>query len=621
MTGKLVVLRGQRPGTEFHLLNNRAVIGRAEHADIVVHDRAVSRQHFEIIKDGQGFTLRDLRSGNGTYLNGQRIASAQLISGDRVKVGSHELNFLQISGVQHDPNTRQIQYLAEPSASAPPVQQQSAPAPTPATVPQPQPGVRVNVPAGHGAAPMPAPVYSAPNVKRRSSPLAIIGILAFAAVALALAVVIGVQLYKRHSSAEPTAAEIASTHIQEANTALAAHDFTLAREKFNAALQADPNSQEAADGLGQASTEARMNSLLAQAEEDVAEKQYASALVTLRSVRDGSQLFAETAEERIRTLVDEIVVEGRSSVDEGDISRAENLVGLALESSAAHPSANALQTEITELRARERAQLAAIPPDPVEAVAENSQTAAVVPDPVEAEPDDSAERRRRRRERQAAQEAADNAASAQNDDPPEQTTTVRRSSSDDESDSDPFARGWRYYDSGRFDSAVSFFERQASRLDGDQAEQAASHAERIGEFTDVYAAGNASYDAEEFDLAVHDLRRAYSLDRRLNSHYRDEIRGKLAESHFQLADQEYDRDRYKEAGENARIALRYDEDHSDTRRLVRQLEDHANEMYIDAASYQESNPARARQICRDILAMLPESSDIRGRAEELLNNL
>ena len=582
----------------------------------------IKKTQFEIIKDGQGFTLRDLRSGNGTYLNGKRIASAQLISGDRVKVGSHELNFLQISGVQHDPSTRQIQHLAEPPAAAQPAQQQAAPAPIPATVPQPPPtGVRVNVPPSQGAAPMPAPVYNAPHAKKRSSPLAIIGILAFAAIALALAVVIGVQLYKRHSSAEPTAADIADTHIEEANKALAARDFTLAREEFNAALQADPNSQAAADGLGQASTEERMSSLLAQAEEDATQKQYASALVKLRSVRDGSQLFAEAAEERIRTLVDEIVVEGRSSVDEGDISRAENLVGLALESSADHPSANALQTEITELRARERAQQQAVvtPPDPVVPVVEEETQAAVEPERTQAEEEERAERRRRRRERQAAEQAAEEAASAQNDSPPEQTTSARRSS--DEDDSDPFERGWRYYDSGRFDSAVSYFERQASRLDGDQAEQATNHAERIGEFSDVYAAGNGSYEAREYDLAVHDLRRAYSLDRRLNSHYRDEIRIKLAESHYQLADQEYDRDRYKEAGENARIALRYDEDHSDTRRLVRRLEDHANEMYIDAASYQESNPARARQICRDILAMLPESSDIRGRAEELLNNL
>jgi len=95
----------------------------------------------------------------------------------------------------------------------------------------------------------------------------------------------------------------------------------------------------------------------------------------------------------------------------------------------------------------------------------------------------------------------------------------------------------------------------------------------------------------------------------------------LAEAHYQLAQGEYDRSRYKQSGEYAVIALGYDSGHSDTRRLVRALEDHANEMYIQAASYRESNPARARQICREIRDMLPESSDVRQRAEDLLEQL
>ena len=119
MTGKLVVLRGERPGTEYNLMKQRMVVGRAEHADIVIADRAASRQHFEIVSDPAGFVLRDLSSGNGTYLNEQKVREAELVSGDRIKVGLHELNFLQLSGTPRNALERRVVY-AEVSPAPPP---------------------------------------------------------------------------------------------------------------------------------------------------------------------------------------------------------------------------------------------------------------------------------------------------------------------------------------------------------------------------------------------------------------------------------------------------------------------------------------------------------------------
>ncbi len=61
-------------------------LGRAADNDIVLHDSKVSRNHAELEWNGTGFTLRDLSSANGTFVNGQRLVNATrlLHDGDEI---------------------------------------------------------------------------------------------------------------------------------------------------------------------------------------------------------------------------------------------------------------------------------------------------------------------------------------------------------------------------------------------------------------------------------------------------------------------------------------------------------------------------------------------------------
>lgn len=63
------------------------LLGRAAENDIVVLDPKVSRTHAELAWNGTGFTLRDLDSANGTYVNDQRLpATARLLrDGDELR--------------------------------------------------------------------------------------------------------------------------------------------------------------------------------------------------------------------------------------------------------------------------------------------------------------------------------------------------------------------------------------------------------------------------------------------------------------------------------------------------------------------------------------------------------
>ena len=67
-------------------------IGRATGADFIVDAPLVSRVHCRLtaLPDGE-LDVRDLDSTNGTFINGQRIESGRMGSGDRLRVGRVEL--------------------------------------------------------------------------------------------------------------------------------------------------------------------------------------------------------------------------------------------------------------------------------------------------------------------------------------------------------------------------------------------------------------------------------------------------------------------------------------------------------------------------------------------------
>jgi pSer/pThr/pTyr-binding forkhead associated (FHA) protein len=67
-------------------------IGRSTGADFIVDAALVSRVHCRLSALPTGeLEVRDLDSTNGTFVNGARVATARLSSGDRLKVGRVEL--------------------------------------------------------------------------------------------------------------------------------------------------------------------------------------------------------------------------------------------------------------------------------------------------------------------------------------------------------------------------------------------------------------------------------------------------------------------------------------------------------------------------------------------------
>ena len=95
--GPALVVRagGGMAGQTFQPEAGRTLIGRSPECEIFLDDVTVSRRHAELERVGDVFTIRDLGSLNGTYVNRRRIESAVLENDDEVQIGKYRLTFLR----------------------------------------------------------------------------------------------------------------------------------------------------------------------------------------------------------------------------------------------------------------------------------------------------------------------------------------------------------------------------------------------------------------------------------------------------------------------------------------------------------------------------------------------
>jgi len=95
----LFVIQGPNRGTRFELDGTSVVgIGRESGNAVQLQDSEVSRRHAEIRPSGGGFVVADLKSSNGTFVNGRRVERGELTAGDQIQVGRSLLVYALESG-------------------------------------------------------------------------------------------------------------------------------------------------------------------------------------------------------------------------------------------------------------------------------------------------------------------------------------------------------------------------------------------------------------------------------------------------------------------------------------------------------------------------------------------
>jgi diguanylate cyclase (GGDEF)-like protein len=83
-----IFVAGSHVGEVHQIVQARTTVGRSPSADLKILDEGTSREHLEILLDGDRIVVRDLDSTNGTFCNGERIEATELAEGDKVTLGS-----------------------------------------------------------------------------------------------------------------------------------------------------------------------------------------------------------------------------------------------------------------------------------------------------------------------------------------------------------------------------------------------------------------------------------------------------------------------------------------------------------------------------------------------------
>jgi transcriptional regulator with GAF, ATPase, and Fis domain len=89
----LTILNGSQRGRIFPLGDKACRIGRDEGVEVPISDSKASRIHVEIQTKEGGYVLRDLRSKNGTLVNGSSVSALSLKEGDLIQIGETRISF------------------------------------------------------------------------------------------------------------------------------------------------------------------------------------------------------------------------------------------------------------------------------------------------------------------------------------------------------------------------------------------------------------------------------------------------------------------------------------------------------------------------------------------------
>lgn len=90
---QLNMILGDGPGTIVPLTEAEYLIGRGRDNQIHLSDLGVSGRHARIYAGPDGYIIEDLKSRNGTWVNGARIEVAPLADGDLVRIGATDLKY------------------------------------------------------------------------------------------------------------------------------------------------------------------------------------------------------------------------------------------------------------------------------------------------------------------------------------------------------------------------------------------------------------------------------------------------------------------------------------------------------------------------------------------------
>lgn len=92
---KVILITSDGRARQIELESPQITVGRSDQSDIVLQGTQVSRAHALLSSDHGVFSVRDLESSNGTFVNGLKVQRQKLRHQDVIRIGDYELRFLE----------------------------------------------------------------------------------------------------------------------------------------------------------------------------------------------------------------------------------------------------------------------------------------------------------------------------------------------------------------------------------------------------------------------------------------------------------------------------------------------------------------------------------------------
>lgn len=297
---KLVCVSTQFAGRELEIGKTEVVIGRTGDNDLAIDHRSVSRHHAKIVVAGRRFLLHDLKSANGTFVNGETYAQTELKRGDLIELGHVKLRFVP-------------------------------------------PGESYTLTPEELAATRAAPMLAdgdeetvVPAQRNLTVPLIVGGAAALVVLVIALVV-----LLTRPDPRQPSALPVAmqpsggsdpDALLGRAHTALAQRHWEQALTLGNQVLAASPQSAAARELVAKAHVERQAQAMYDEAQRAVETADFATAWRTLQALPPAS-VYADQSRalaERVKVaLVADLHAKGRNALEaqdyEGALTRADEI--------------------------------------------------------------------------------------------------------------------------------------------------------------------------------------------------------------------------------------------------------------------------------------------------------
>ena len=556
---RLLVVGGNDRGRSYTLQFSDNSIGRGLDNDLVVADIAVSRRHTIVRWDRGRFLVRDLGSGNGTLVNGQRIDEQVLQDGDQIEIGHTVVHFLA-------PGSANAVALAT-AVTEVGVSEQLRDAQPSATT--------IDLESLRRRTPQVAPKREGSRLSRRSKHLAIFGSVSLL---LLFAAMLGVRAIIRRQGRVPVEApavspkELAARHFEAGLRAYRARRWDVARENFLKVLAVEPNFSRARRYADIAGKELRAQEAIGQAKSAIAAENYDTARGLLRTVgKDTSYraevppLLAQTDRAQAKQLMDS----ARLLKDSGDLSGARTKLDRVLQIVPDHAEALSLRS----------------------AMAQPSGIARPKPTPVRP-------RRRPLRSRRAR---------------PQREPAAQRASVSLRQAILPYKRQ-------QWSAAKAALERlrrstKSSRL--------AMRAQRLSELVakiEQLVLGAQRIQSKEPSRALASYRKALKLDASVPGQPLQSIlKAQLYKVARYQASSELAHGRYRTAYRAVKVAQRYGLLDGPLKKVLSELESRAKELFTRGYTLRSRDPARARQLWQQVLHIVPATSETYQKAYTWLN--